>query len=142
MEYLTDEIKNAALDGSTAILNNGSAVSYPTLRLRDASNTVLVQIDLDGSDAVAAAVGGVATVNPPNGEVTWVDYSINPIADGTIDHGVFCDKDETPQIRASVGASGSGEDIEVAQLAITTALDMRFSAAPTITQIALYDPTP
>lgn len=143
MSTISDAARNAARDAINALLTSGSAVSYPTLRVRDSSNNVLLSIDLNATTPFGAASAGVATANAPvSGGGSWATFSQAPSQDGLADHAVYCDRDNTVIETLSVGATGSGEEFELSNLNLVTTSNVTMTTAPTVTALASYDPTP
>jgi hypothetical protein len=141
MSTLTTAARNAARNAVNALVDAGVG-TYPTLRLQTSGDADLLVINLNTTKAIADAVAGVSTMNPPDGEGTWVDYQQLPGSAGVVAKGVVCDKDSTVVETASVGTTGSGEEIELTSLTLATDIPVKFSAAPTLTQRETYDPTP
>lgn len=132
--------RNAALNSDISLLIAGSG-DYPMYQILDASDNVLVSVDLD--DAAPATVSnGVMTLAAPYGESTWEGYKKTPAQNGTAAKVVLADTDGNAVITQSVGIVGSGEEVILPSLSIVTTTDIEWSAAPTVTQIATYDPTP
>lgn len=141
MSTLSTAARNAARNAINALLDAGSG-SNPSMLIRDGSQTTLVEITLDGTKAIADAVAGVSTMNAPDGEASWSGYSVAPDASGTAADCVLRDTDDNIVETLSVGVTGSGEEVELGSLSIQTGVNVVFSAAPTATQRATYDPTP
>jgi hypothetical protein len=135
--------RNARINGVSmnALLAAGSAVSYPTFRIRTSANADLIVVNLHQTTPIGTAVNGVATVAAPQGEASWVDFTQTGTS-GTAAKAVLCDRDNTVTETLSVGVTGSGEEVTLASLTIDGAVGVTFGAAPTITAVETYDPTP
>lgn len=141
MSTLSTAARSAARNAINALADAGAGAN-PTLRFRTAADLDLLSVTLDGAKAIADAVSGVSEFNPPDGEASWVDYSQLPSAAGICAKVVLCDKDATVVETYSIGVVGSGEETEVLSLTFATDIPLKWSAAPTVTQRATYDPTP
>lgn len=141
MSTLEIAARNAARNAVNALVDAGVG-TYPTLRLRTSGDADLLVVNLNTTKAIADAVAGVATMNPPDGEGTWVNYQQLPSSAGVVAKGVVCDKDVNVVETASVGVTSSGEEIELTSLTLATDIPVKFAAAPTLTQRETYDPTP
>jgi hypothetical protein len=141
MSTLSTSARNAARNAINALADAGSG-TYPTLNFQTSGDSNLLIINLDSTKAIADAVTGVSTFNPPNGESSWVGFQQTPSAAGTLDHVVLLNTDGTEVERYSVGVTSSGEEFEVTTLSLTTDVPLSFAAAPTVTQRESYDPTP
>jgi hypothetical protein len=141
MSTLSPAARNAARNAINALADAGSG-SNPTLRFQTSGDVDLLVVNLDSTKAIADAVDGVSTYNNPDGEDSWVNYEQTPSASGTCAKAVLADKDGNVVETASVGTTGSGEEIELTSLSLTTEIPVEFLAAPTATQIVSYDPTP
>ena len=141
MSTLSTAARNAARNAINALLDVGSG-TYPTVRFQTSGDADLLVINLDTTKAIMDAVAGVSTFNPPDGEVSWVDYEQTPSAAGTVAKVVLADTDGTVVETCSAGTTGSGEEWELTSLNLTTEIPVKFSAAPTVTQRETYDPTP
>lgn len=140
MSTLSTAARNAARNAINALVDAG--VSNGQLKYLTSGDAELLVITLDGTKAIADAVTGVSTFNAPDGEATWVDFEATPTAGGTCAKVVLADSDDTVVETFSVGTTGSGEEFELTSLTLSTEIPVVFSAAPTVTQIATYDPTP
>jgi hypothetical protein len=139
MSTLSTAAQNAARAAIDDLIDAGSSNGY--LAYRTSGDVDLLVITLQ-DPAVGAPAAGVSTLNPPNGESDWAGFSATPSAAGTVAKVVTCDSDDNVIETFSVGATGSGEEFEVTSLSFTTEIPIEYSAAPTLTQNASYDPTP
>lgn len=141
MSTLSTAARNAARNAVNALADAGAG-TYPTLRYQTSADADLLVINLDTTKAIADAVAGVSTFNPPDGGASWVDYEQLPSSAGVVGKAVIADKDGTVVETGSVGVTGSGEEFELTSLTLATDIPVKFSAAPTVTQRETYDPTP
>jgi hypothetical protein len=139
MSTLSTAARNAARAAIDDLIDGGASNGY--LAFRTSGDADLLVITLQ-DPAVGAPSSGVSTANPPNGEASWVSYAPTPSAGGTCAKVVTCDSDDNVIETFSVGTTGSGEEFEVTSLTFSTEIPVEFSAAPTFTQNASYDPTP
>lgn len=133
--------RNAMRNAGNALLDAGTG-TYPTARYRTSGDADLLVINLDATKAVADAIDGVSTFNPPAGAGSWVGYQQLPSAAGTVAKVALCDKDDNVRETCSVGTTGSEEEWKLTSLTLATDIPVTFNAAPTVTQRETYDPTP
>lgn len=141
MSILSTDARNEARNAINAQLDEGSG-TYPTIRYRTAADADLLVINLDTTKAIADAIDGVSTFNPPDGAGSWVDYQQLPSAAGTVAKVALCNRDGAVVETASVGITGSDEEFKLTSLTLATDIPVTFNAAPTATQLETYDPTP
>lgn len=133
MQNLADSVRSAMVDGACALLDAGAG--DPTLRVRTSGDTDLLVITLHATDAVAAAVAGVGTLNDPQtGGGSWATFSQNPSATGTAAKAVLCDGDATALIELTVGTGAA--EVNFDSLSFDTAVAITMTTAPTVTQPA------
>lgn len=125
--------RNSRLTALNTLLAAGSG-TYPTMKIRNASTTTLVSVDLDATNPIATPSAGVAELNPPAGEATWIDYTKTPSVSGTASDVVLCDKDGNVIETATIGVSGT--EMIINTLTISTTIDVKFTATPTLTALA------
>lgn len=141
MSTLSTAARNAARNAINALADAGSG-TYPTLQYRTSAHAALLSIQLNSTKAIGDAVAGVSTFAAPNGEATWVGFSQLPSSAGTAAEVVLCDKDGNVVETYSLGTTGSGEEFTLTTQNLVTDVPVTFSAAPTVTQRDVYDPTP
>lgn len=141
MSTLSTAARNAARNAVNALADAGAGTN-PTLQYRTAADAPLLTINLNATKAIADASDGVSTFAAPAGEASWVGYSKLPTSAGTAAKVVLCDKAGTVVETYSLGTTGSGEEFTLTTLNLTTEVPITFSVAPTVTQLASYDPTP
>lgn len=143
MSTLSAAARNAARDAINDLLEAGSTVTYPSMRFRTAADADLLVIDLAQTSPFAAASAGVAAANNPiTGGGSWATFSQNPSDNGVAAKLVLCDRNETVVETLSVGATGSGEEFEVANTTFATTSAITATTAPTVNIRESYDPTP
>lgn len=135
MSTLNTAQRNAGRDAMNGIFELGAGTDA-YLRIRNAADATLVEVTLDQTAVMGATAAGVSTMEPPNGEVSWVDYSSAPVLAGTADHAIITDRDGNEVERLTVGV-GTGE-VQLGNLSIQLGVNVVFSAAPFVTQQATY----
>jgi hypothetical protein len=139
MSILPDASRNAARNAINA-LADGGAGTYPTLRYQTAADADLLVVNLDTTKAIADAVAGVSTFNPPDGEASWVGYSQFPSGNGTVAKCVLTNRAGTVVETYNVGLTGSSAEVKLDTLTMATTTAVQWSAAPTVQQLASYTP--
>jgi hypothetical protein len=123
--------RNAARDGANGLFEVGSGDAY--LNICDSSDNVLVQVPLNATTVMGATSAGVSTMNAAkNG--AWAGLSVAPSLAGTADYAMITDRNGADVEELTVGV-GSGE-VQLGNLSIQLGVNVVFSAAPYVTQLA------
>ena len=103
-------VRNSIADGVVDQLDLGTTNAAGQLVLRTAASAEVATLPFS-NPAFGAAASGVATANAITDDTNATG--------GTTDRATLEDRDETTIINCSVGATGSGEDIELSSTTIT-----------------------
>jgi hypothetical protein len=115
--------RNARLDALVDLLDAGAGAA--TLKLYTGSKPATVATAVTGTllatitcadPAFGASSSGVATLSDP--------AAVDAVADGTAGYFRAADSDGTAVFDGTVGATGSGADLELATTSITTGLSV------------------
>lgn len=121
-------VRNVLADAVVDRIDQGSANATGKVAILESSGpTLLAELDFQ-NPAFGAAAGGTATANA-------IDDDTSANNSGTADVGELRDRDDAVQVNCSVGATSSGEDIELSSVAITSGdtvslSSMVYNAAP------------
>ena len=134
-------LSNTALSSTNASINTlleaGSAVSYPRISFQTAGDTVLHEIDLPATNPLGTPTNGVSDFAAPQGEASWVDYTMTigaGVTDQTPAKVVYYNRDNVAvdEHTVSTVAAGTG-DWQFSSTTWNTGDEFTFSATPTYT---------